>query len=376
MENNIVMTKEQRAALLDRIDVLNKVKAVMLMPGILMVTVKQLAEYFEETVDNIHKCYSSHKAELISNGACLISPSELRERLSGKKCQSVGSKHGTMICIEENYYFEMNNRGALFFPPRAILNMAMLLPKSRVAQEIRSQLLNITEMTAPMDRIIPIENEQEMLNDIGRAYVAGDLTAFAAATSKYSGYLSRNLAAATAQISTLNTEKAEAAAQISALNTEKAEATAKIATLNTEKAALSEVNAMLSEKAMVWDPRQTLNALIRAIAASAFDHKYSAAWDRFYRELKYRTGILIAQRRGVRSGKPPLDAIRDEEWPQLMKVAASLCYDYCVDVIYATNEETVRAYNLDTIETEFGVRKNHGTVVIRSAADAPAAAPM
>jgi len=360
MENNIVMTKEQRAALLDRIDVLNKVKAVMLMPGILMVTVKQLAEYFEETVDNIHKCYSAHKAELISNGACLISPSELRERLSGKKFQSVGSKHGTMICIEENYYFEMNNRGALFFPPRAILNMAMLLPKSRVAQEIRSQLLNITEMTAPMDRIIPIEDEQEMLNDIGRAYVAGDLTAFAAATSKYSGYLNRNLAAATAQISALNTEKAAADAQI--------------ATLNTEKAALSEVNAMLSEKAMVWEPRQTLNALIRAIAASAFDHKYSAAWDRFYRELKYRTGIVIAQRRGVRTGKPPLDAIRDEEWPQLMKVAASLCYDYCVDVVYATNEETVRAYNLDTIETEFGVRKNRGTVVIRPAADAPAAA--
>jgi hypothetical protein len=43
-----------------------------------------------------------------------------------------------------------------------------------------------------------------------------------------------------------------------------------------------------------------------------------------------------------------------------------------VDVVYATNKETVRAYNLDTVETEFGVRKNRGTVVVRPAAAAPA----
>ena len=49
MANAINMTKEQRAALLDRIDVLNKVKALMLLPEIYMVTVKQLADYFEET---------------------------------------------------------------------------------------------------------------------------------------------------------------------------------------------------------------------------------------------------------------------------------------------------------------------------------------
>jgi hypothetical protein len=55
-----------------------------------------------------------------------------------------------------------------------------------------------------------------------------------------------------------------------------------------------------------------------------------------------------------------------------MKVIASLCYDYCVDVVYATNKETVQAYNLDTVETEFGVRKNRGTVVVRPAAAAPA----
>ena len=109
----------------------------------------------------------------------------------------------------------------------------------------------------------------------------------------------------------------------------------------------------------MWDPRRTLNALIRAIAVAAFNHKYTLAWEKFYRELKYRTGIHICNRAAYSNGCA-LDAVREEEWPHLMKVAASLCYDYAVDVVYATNEETVRQYNLDTIETEFGIRHNQG----------------
>ena len=48
---------------------------------------------------------------------------------------------------------------------------------------------------------------------------------------------------------------------------------------------------MLAEKSMVWDRRQTLKALIHEIAATVFEHMYVAAWERFYRELKYQTGI-------------------------------------------------------------------------------------
>ena len=127
----------------------------------------------------------------------------------------------------------------------------MLLPKSRVAKEIRIQLLNITETTTPVKRVEAIENEQELLNNIGRAFATGNISAFAEAASKYSGYLNRNLAAASTQIETLTREKAS----------------------------LNEVNAMLAEKAMVWDPRRTLNALIRAIAVAAFNHKYSVTWN-------------------------------------------------------------------------------------------------
>ena len=81
MENN--MTREQRYALLDRIEVLNKVKALLLLPGLAMVTIGQAAEYFEVTVEAIQSCYRRHRAELTENGAITLSPSQLQERLIG-----------------------------------------------------------------------------------------------------------------------------------------------------------------------------------------------------------------------------------------------------------------------------------------------------
>lgn len=188
------------------------------------------------------------------------------------------------------------------------------------------------EHTEPEKRVSEIENEESMIIEIGKAFASGDLMKFAEATQKYSGYLSRNLT----------------------------EARKAIDDLNVECSSLQEMNAMLAEKSLVWEPRRTLNALVRAIAAAVFDHRYSQAWDRFYRELKYRTGINLTSRSAAKGGRV-LDAVRDEEWPQLMKVIASLCYDYCIDVVHTTNEETVAEYNLDTIETEYGIRHNRGT---------------
>ena len=331
MENN--MTREQRYALLDRIEVLNKVKALLLLPGLAMVTIGQAAEYFEVTVEAIQSCYRRHRAELTENGAITLSPSQLQERLIGQDVQLAGSASTQLVCIGNDNYFEMPNRGCKFFTPRAMLNLAMLLKDSPIAREVRTQLLNIVDTVHPLDRINVIDDEQTLMLELGKAIASGNLQAVLEAQAKYNAFRNRHLEEAQEQIQTLQKEKAS----------------------------LNEANAMLAEKSMVWDRRRTLNALIREIAATVFDHKYGAAWDRFYRELKYQTGIHVVTR-SSRSGKPVLDTVKDEEWPKLLKVATSLCYDYAIDVVHATNEETVRAYDLDIVETEFGIRRNKGVV--------------
>ena len=80
MAENINMTREQRAALLDRIDVLNKVKALMLLPGLCMVTMKQAAAYFEVTI-----CFALN-IEIDCNNAFLhrFSPLRLYANSKGK----------------------------------------------------------------------------------------------------------------------------------------------------------------------------------------------------------------------------------------------------------------------------------------------------
>ena len=330
------LSKELRASLVNRIDVLNKVKSLLLLPGLCMITINQVAAYFEVPVEAIQGCYRRHREELTSNGAVTLTPTMLREKLTGRDVQLAGSATSQLVCIDGEEYFEIPNRGCKFFPPRAVLNIAMLLKDSTVAQEIRNQLLNIVEETHPLDRIVSIENEQTLLLKLGEAIASGDLQAVLTAQAEYNAFKNQHLADVQNQI----------------------EALAK------EKESLNEANAMLAERSLVWDKRRTLNALIREIAATAFDHKYAAAWDRFYRELKYQTGIHIGTR-ASRSGKPVLDTVKDDEWPKLLRVAASLCYDYAVDVVHATNEETVRAYDLDIVETQFGVRRNKGVVVKR-----------
>ena len=76
--------------------------------GIPASLLKQLAEYFDETEENIRKCYSTHKAELASNGAVNLTPTQPSERLTGKNITSVGSRHGQLAgvhnMISECYY--------------------------------------------------------------------------------------------------------------------------------------------------------------------------------------------------------------------------------------------------------------------------------
>ena len=130
---------------------------------------------------------------------------------------------------------------------------------------------------------------------------------------------------------------------------------------------LTASNHMLSEKAITWEPRRVANAIVRKIARAVYNGKYGLAWNEFYRELMYQTGISVGQR-GAGKNESGLDTIRDEEWPKVMKVIASLACHYCIDVVEVTNEKVVEVYSLDRVETENGIRYNTGIMrTIRSA---------
>ncbi|MED1558968.1 phage antirepressor KilAC domain-containing protein [Bacillus paramycoides] len=57
----------------------------------------------------------------------------------------------------------VSKRGAYVFPKSAILRIGMLLKESEVAEEVRTQLLNIEEATAPEEKVAVINAELDSL---------------------------------------------------------------------------------------------------------------------------------------------------------------------------------------------------------------------
>ena len=194
-DENIIMTKEQRETMLERVEVLQKVKALLLIPKLFLATSQQVASFFEVELSAVQKCYQRNKEELDANGVLTYKAADI-ERLLGQDVQAVDARGKRIFCVGEDFYFEATYSGTKFFPPRAILNLAMLLPNSRVAQEVRNQLLNMTENTAPEVRVVEIEREREMQLEIGKAFASGDIMAFVQAAKKMNDYLNRYLAAA------------------------------------------------------------------------------------------------------------------------------------------------------------------------------------
>ena len=200
-----VMSKEQRERFADRIEVLEKVKGLLLIPQLCMATTDQVAEYFDVPVNTIRTTYHRNKAELDANGAVLMTPRGI-ERLTIQCEQSVAAR-GYKLFSVENEVFPVNYSGSRFFPKRAILCMAMLLKDSKVAEEIRTQLLNIVEAAPVEVKVANIQGQEQAMMDFARAMMSGDSAAIAQAVSAMMALKDHTIAAQAASIEKLSGER-------------------------------------------------------------------------------------------------------------------------------------------------------------------------
>ena len=123
-ELELVENKDLRVTRLDRIEVLDRVGGLILLPNVDVATTKQLANYFNIPLSTFKECYQNNLNELQSNGAKLVKGSELKE-LKTKTANAI----------------ELNRVPSIItFTKRAILNVAMLLTESEVAKNIRDIL--------------------------------------------------------------------------------------------------------------------------------------------------------------------------------------------------------------------------------------------
>lgn len=124
-ESALLESRSLRESVLDRVEALDKVKALVTLPDGLHVTTRMVAEYFAVGERAVNAIIHRHRQELESNGFCVLHGSDLREFLSCNMQPSFST-----------------GRGLAVYPRRAVLNVAMLLRDSDVARHVRTYLLD------------------------------------------------------------------------------------------------------------------------------------------------------------------------------------------------------------------------------------------
>ncbi|WP_316771609.1 restriction endonuclease [Streptomyces sasae] len=130
-----------RSTVLDRTDVLDKVKALSLLPDGMHVTTAMVAAYFEVAETVINNLLSRHRQELESNGLRVLRGSDLREFQELNLSFSPGG-------------YPQRRSSLAIWSRRAVLNVAMLLRDSEIARQVRVYLLDMEYLA----RTQPVEN--------------------------------------------------------------------------------------------------------------------------------------------------------------------------------------------------------------------------
>ncbi|MFJ7496223.1 hypothetical protein ACIQZB_34650 [Streptomyces sp. NPDC097727] len=129
----LLESRALRVEQMGRVDVLDKVKSLVMLPDGLHLRTEDVARYFEVSTEVIKKVTQRHRAEVTENGLRLLRGPELREF------------HGDMLSPwgggEDGSYPQAATQLTLY-TRRTVLDVAMLLRDSDIARCVRTYLLD------------------------------------------------------------------------------------------------------------------------------------------------------------------------------------------------------------------------------------------
>lgn len=140
-ESALLESKTLRSSVLDRTNVLDKVKTLSLLPDGMHVTTAMVATYFQVTVETVRQLTKRHREELEVNGMMVLRGSDLRQFERDNMSLSLAS-------------YPQARRSLTIYSRRAVLNVAMLLRDSDIARQVRTYLLDMEYLA----RTQPVEN--------------------------------------------------------------------------------------------------------------------------------------------------------------------------------------------------------------------------
>ena len=280
IRNENLLDSDTRKALAGRIEVLDKVKALVLLPQINLVTISQIADYYEVPYDTVKSCFVRNRSEIEADGAKKYTPADVKDW----KLQDAPSK-GFRGRVEYNLgngvTLSVPNGGVCLFSKRAVLRIGMLLQGSEVAREVRTQLLNIFDQASEEQRLADLELEKELYMRYARAALDGTKEELLEAAKEAFDYKNRHIAA------------------------------------------LEEQNKVLAGEIMTWTDRACVNRAVRCMAGLAH-LPIGKVWKELYAELRYKHGMGLSQR----GPAPFIQHVREDEWAKVQQTVVAMCYNY------------------------------------------------
>ena len=287
-EMELIEKKDLRDEYINRIEVLEKVKQLLLLPDINLATTQQVADFYEVGIEAIKSIISRNREELNSDGFVVWKSKDFRScNMNLLKIDNCSG--GFNIKFSNDETIKSSNKGLSLFTRRSILRTGMLLRDSNIAKEVRTQLLNIEEKATVSQKTDAITEEQKLVLNI--IYAKDDIER-ANATGILLSYKNRY-----------------------------------IDSLENKVEALTEGN-------LTWEPREAVNRMVRLIGYNVFRNNFTKAWGKVYSEMLYKHNIGVTSRK-KNSGLKKVtifDVLDDSEMKLLVKSCLSLCEMYKIDV--------------------------------------------
>lgn len=165
-EDGLITNPALRSQYIDRVEVLDRVNTLVLLPNSTIATTQMVAEFYNVDQQAIYSVLYDHKSEIQSDGYRTVKSSDLINRIdspSSKEGVSVKRIKGGYL-VNDTHKISYSKIG--IFTKRAILRIGMLLRDSLVAREVRTCLLNGFEKQVMISRV---DEEDKLLLDIIKA---------------------------------------------------------------------------------------------------------------------------------------------------------------------------------------------------------------
>lgn len=274
-EEQLLEQRELREQLAGRVEVLEKVKELLLIPSTNEATLQQVADYYEVGLKAIETISLRHKDELLEDG---LSNKSYKDFLNIHYEGLETVKGKATFTYKNGEVLNVPMRGLKVFPRRAILRVGMLLRDSKIAKEVRTQLLNIEEKASEETKVQDLNEEQKLMLEVGMSVASGNASAVAIASANLIAFKNRHI----------------------------------------EK--LQQDNKALAGEILTWSDRSKLNFAVRKYSKMVHT-KEPYAWYELYKELRYKHHIDVK----LRGDKPYIKHIKENEWSKVVQSFSAMC---------------------------------------------------